>query len=658
MGKTVHIGDSPVRPDGMDKVSGRALYVDDLKKTGMLHGATLRSTHAHARVKHLRFHPAKAPKGAVVVSAKDIPGVNGIQLIDDKWPALASGTVQHIGEPIALVAAATRHEAQQALQAFEVEYEPLEPVLEWADAEKHDAFDVLNLSCGDADAELAKAEHVLEGTYHTGHQEHIYIECQGMIAWWEDDGTVVVEGSMQCPYYVVKSLMHALDLPQEKVRVIAAVVGGGFGGKEDFPSMIAVHAALLARKAKRPVKIIYDRHEDVIGTTKRHPSLVRHRTAYDESGRLTAMDIEVLLDGGAYRTLSPVVLSRGVLHATGPYRCPNVNIRGRVLKTNTAQNAAFRGFGAPQVMYAVERQMDAIARRVGVDPLTIRERNMLVPGDTLPTGQEMTEAESAQLCLHTVVSATNFKQRWEELERERETRQDDGKPWRGIGLSLYFHGAGFTGRGEHRMKSPVTMRLLEDGRMEVLTAQTDIGQGPVVTLPLIAAAAAGIALEDIHMPSPDTSMVPDSGPTVASRTTMVVGGTIARASVMLRDKVLEWFAEGHEHSVYDYAVLEGEVHGPKGNAGPFRDIARRCFAATGSQELTIENEPPEWQEFDDKTYKGVAYATYGWGADVVEVEVDPDSYEIRPVNTVVACEIGKAIHRSIVQGQLEGGTLQ
>ena len=229
-----------------------------------------------------------------------------------------------------------------------------------------------SVETGDVEAALRSAEIVVSGEYRTGAQEHIYIEPQGMIAWFETDDTLHVLGSMQCPYYVSGALAHVLQVPPEKVRVKPAAVGGAFGGKEDFPSLIALHAALLARVAGRPVKIVYDRHEDIVATTKRHPGLVRHRTAVDAEGRLTAMDIEVLLDGGAYRTLSPVVLSRSVLHAAGAYRCPNVRVRGRVLRTHTPPNGAFRGFGAPQSLFAVERQMDRIARVVGLDPL---ERN-------------------------------------------------------------------------------------------------------------------------------------------------------------------------------------------------------------------------------------------------------------------------------------------
>src|SRR4051812_4722755 len=374
------IGDSPPRPDGFAKVSGAARYVDDVSLPGMWHGATVRSPHPHARIRSIRFDPAAAPEGTVCVTAADLPGPNGVQLLDDSWPILADGFVLHVAEPVALVAAPTRLAARQALAAVQVEYEPLAPVLTLEEATKLPPIYELRLESGDVDAALAGADHVIEGTWRTGHQEHIYIECQGMIATCEAGGLTVL-GSMQCPYYVHRALVHAFALPEDKVRVRASVVGGGFGGKEDFPSALAVHAALLARACGRSVKMVYDRHEDIIGTSKRHPAIVRHRTGVDAEGRLLALEIDIRMDGGAYSTLSPVVLSRALLHSFGPYRCGAVRIRGKVVRTHTVPNSAFRGFGAPQVELAMERQMDRIGRALGLDPYEIRARNVVEPGD-------------------------------------------------------------------------------------------------------------------------------------------------------------------------------------------------------------------------------------------------------------------------------------
>lgn len=666
------IGTSPPRPDGWAKVAGRTVYADDLAVPGVWFGATLRSPHPHARIVSLRFDPAQAPEGAVAVTAADLPGPNGIQLLDDTWPILAAGEVQHVGEPVALVAAPSRRAALQALAAFTVEYEPLPATLTLAEAAAagEPPLAEVEIACGDVSAGMAEADLVVEGTYTTGHQEHIYIECNAMTAWW-DDGSVVAAGSMQCPYYVHKALTHAFGLPAERARVRATAVGGGFGGKEDFPSAIAIHAALLARAAGRPVRLAYDRHEDIIATTKRHPAEVRHRTGVRRDGTLVAIEIDVTFDGGAYRTLSPVVISRAALHAAGPYRCPNVRVRGRVLATHTAPNGAFRGFGAPQTQFAMERQIDRVARAVGLDPYEMRARNVAGPGDRLSTGQVLDASAAGRECLEEAERRTGFRARWLEIERQRTMAErteaggagralDHGRrsPSPGIGLSLYFHGAGFTGNGERRMRSPVAAHLLPDGRIEVLTAMTDMGQGCAVVFPQIAAAAAGLAFDDFVFAEPDTAAVPDSGPTVASRTTMIVGGAIARAVAALAERVLDWAATQHGAGGEPPVVRDGRIVAGGHDLGPFRDAAARCREALGPLETVVHNEPPAWQEFDDTRYQGAAYPTFAWGADVAEVEVDPDTYAVRPRRVTAVCEVGRAIHPRLCAGQVEGGTLQ
>ncbi len=495
-GGSRHIGTSPPRPDGVPKAAGSHTYADDFQIEGMYWGATLRSPHAHARIRSIRWQQDQAPEGSVCVTVADLTGPNSVLLVKDDWPILADGVVRHVGEPVALVAAPTKEAARAALAAVEVEYEPLEPILDLEAAESEPPLAKLDLDHGNVDQAFDEAHLIVEGTYSTGYQEHIYIECQAMTGWLEEDGTVVVKGSMQCPYFVHKSLKHALGLDDDKVRVIGMPVGGGFGGKEDYPSVIALHTLLLAKACGRPVRIAYDRHEDIISTTKRHPSRIRHRTAVDAEGHLTAMDIQIVLDGGAYTTLSPVVLSRAVLHAAGPYRCPNVRVRGRVLRTNTATNGAFRGFGAPQAQFATERQMDRLARRLGIDPLEIRLRNVLEAGDSLPTGQVLDDSTAARLCLETAARKTNFRDRWKGFEEDRR-QSADGEATRGLGISLFFHGAGFTGNGEKTLESKVRARLLQDGRIEVQTAAVEMGQGCDVLFPMLACEATGLQVEDI-----------------------------------------------------------------------------------------------------------------------------------------------------------------
>src|SRR6185295_9655729 len=292
----------------------------------------------------------------------------------------------------------------------------------------------------------------------------------------------------------------------------------------EYPSIIAGHASLAALKAGRPVKLVYDRVEDMLATTKRHPGVIRHRTGVTRNGKVTAMDIDVLLDGGAYATLSAVVLSRGALHASGPYRCDHVRIRGRVMMTNTPPNGAFRGFGAPQTQFAAEVHMDRISAALGIDPVRLREQNALRPGDTTATGQRLGKDCSALDVLRKAVKRTRFAARRKALAGTN----------RGIGLSLFFHGSGFTGSGEVKLASKASLALTERGA-RILVGSTEIGQGTRTMLAQIVADTLGVPYEAIEVNTADTGEVPDSGPTVASRTCMVVGRMLERCAVEMRE---------------------------------------------------------------------------------------------------------------------------
>jgi CO/xanthine dehydrogenase Mo-binding subunit len=642
--------------------------VDDLPFEGW-HGRTVRSDVAAGRIVRIDVSALEGEPDVVVVTADDLPGPNVLRLIGDDWPVLAAERVRHVGEAVALVAAPTRERARLAAEAVRVEIEPEPAILSWEEAlaqdlspRADDGTGGLLASCaldhGDVDAALAGAERVFAGEYRTGLHEHIYIEPQGAIALPHEDGSIELVGSLQCPFYVHKALVHTLGDAVTDVRVRQAATGGGFGGKEDYPDVVCAHAAVLALKAGRPIKIVYDRHEDIVATTKRHPSLVRHRTAVDADGRLVAADIEVLMDGGAYVTLSPVVLSRGVLHAVGPYTCPNVRIRGRVLATNTVPNGAFRGFGAPQVQFAAERHMDRIARELGLDPLTLRERNAYRVGDRTPTGQVLESSVSAIECLEEAARRTDFRRRWAELEAARAGRADDGSPWRGIGLTLSWHGSGFTGNGERAMRSPVRLTVAETGELEVRVSSTDFGQGTSIVLAQVVAEAAGVSTDHVTVIDPDTAEVPDSGPTVASRTVMIVGGVLARAGRVMARRVLEYVAREHGLDADALQVEGADVVGPSGAVTPFRAAAAALRAAEGEVVVEERFEPEGEAAFDEETYRGDAYPAYGWACDVVEVSVDPDTLAVTPDRITAVADVGKAIHPVLCAGQVEGGTLQ
>ena len=604
------VGQSVPRKDGAAKVGGTAKYVDDITMPGMLYGRTIRSTIPAGHITSIRLDFDTT--GFTIVDWRDIPGENVVEHITRDQPCLVERDVRHVGEAILLLA----HEDREKLLGARVaiEYETAEPVLDPAVSQqvhKHLLIEKGNLARG-----FAAADVVVEGEYRTGHQEHVYIETNGFIAVPEPDGGISVHGSLQCPYYVHKALKRLLELDDDQVRVIQTETGGGFGGKEDFPSQLAGHAALLALKAQRPVKIVYDRAEDMWATTKRHPSIVRHRTGLTRKGRLVAMDVEVLLDGGAYITLSPVVLSRGCIHAAGPYRCPNIRIDGRAVFTNTNPNGAFRGFGAPQTEFAVEAHMDRIAAVLGMDPVKLRLLNALKPGDTTATGQKLGPDTSAIMCLREAAKRSGWS-------RKRKAWQGTQK---GIGLALFYHGSGFTGAGEVRLASKCSLATSPNG-VEIRVASTEIGQGTRTMHAQIVADTMGLDISAVEVPAPDTAIVPDSGPTVASRTCMVVGRILERCAVELTQR------------------LNG--------TGPAEHFRRH-----GETVVTREYEPPPGIQWDDDHYRGDAYATYSWACDVAEVELDPDTFDARVKKMTVVHEFGRPIHPVMARGQIEGGTAQ
>jgi CO/xanthine dehydrogenase Mo-binding subunit len=603
------VGKSVARKDGIGKATGAARYADDLVFPGMLHGRTIRSSIPCGRVRNISLDFDTT--GFTIVDYRDVPGRNAVDLIAQDQPFLVETEVRHMAEPILLLA----HEDKEKLNAASVTIEYDEDTPLFDPEQSTQIFKTIDIVKGDVEAALAAADLVVEGTYRTGHQEHVYIEPNAVVAMPEEGG-VAIHGSMQCPFYVIKALRCLLGSAHPNVRVVQTETGGGFGGKEEYPSMIAGHAVLLALKSGRPVKILYDRVEDMIATTKRHPSIVRHRTGVMRDGRIVAMDIDVLFDGGAYMTLSPVVLSRGVIHATGPYRCDNVRIHGRVVRTHTPPNGAFRGFGAPQTQFAAEVQMERIAETLGIDPVRLRETNAFRPGDTTATGQKLGRDCSAIPVLREAVKRSGFR------AKRRAWRGTD----RGIGLALFFHGSGFTGGGEVKLASKASLELTESGA-RILVASTEIGQGTRTMHAQIVADALGIPYDDVEVAVADTARVPDSGPTVASRTCMVVGKILQRCAAEIRQKL--------------------------GKMSP-----REYLAAHGPLVVTKEYAGPDGLYWDDDTYRGDAYGAYGWGCNVVEVERDPVTFEIRPTRVTTVQEIGKAIHPTLASGQIEGGTAQ
>jgi CO/xanthine dehydrogenase Mo-binding subunit len=649
------IGKSIPRKEGRKKVTGQALYVDDLSFPGMLHGTTVRSSVPRGRIRNISFGGDIPWNEFTVVTAKDIRdlklGENYVALILNDQPYLADEVVNHPEEAIVLLAHPDKYLLEEARRHVSIEYEELPAIFSLEDslAQKEiiwgddNVFKKFLVDKGNVDDAWSKADFIVEGEYETGAQEQLYVENNGAIAISNPDDGVTVWGSMQCPYYVHKALIKLFGLPEEKIRVIQTETGGGFGGKEEYPSMIAGHAALLAWKSGLPVKMIYDRAEDMVATTKRHPSRTRHRTAVARDGKLLAMEIDFLIDGGAYCTLSPVVLSRGTIHAAGPYFCPNVRIKSTAVATNVPPHGAFRGFGAPQSIFALERHLDKVAKTVGLTPEEFRRRNFIHEGETTATNQTIREKVDMDGLLNRAFELSDYHAKRERFARENAegSHQSGSRIKKGIGFASFMHGAGFTGSGEVYLQSVVGAEATPEGLIRILAASTEIGQGTNTIFAQIAADALGLSYDLFEVAQPDTAQVPNSGPTVASRTCMIVGKLVESAVLGLKQTLV---GSGLLKDQYTQAEFQKACGDYIEKFGPLKSFSKY--------------QPPSNIFWDDEKYQGDAYGAFAWAVYVAEVSVDLLTYEAHVDDFVAVQEVGRVINPVLAAGQIEGGIAQ
>lgn len=623
------IGKPVDRTDQKEKMAGSARYVADLKPDGLLYARVLRSSRPRARL--LSVHLPPLPEGYYIVDRTDVPGINRVRLVINDQPFFAEDEVRYVGEPILMIVGPDKAEVIRLLKGTTADYEDIPAVLSFEDAENPalkpvhgDTPHYVEYHCGHGDAavEFEKAAHVFEDVFETPFQEQMYLEPQGVIARFVDD-RMVVEGSMQCPYYVKNALIDGLGWPADRIRVIQTTVGGGFGGKEDYPSLLAGQAAFAALKTGRPVQLVLDRAEDVEVTPKRHPSIIRLRTALDGQNRITALNADIRIDAGAYGGLSTVVLQRSMFNIGGVYRIPNIAVRGRAVATNRVPSGAFRGFGAPQAFFAIERHLDLIAHRLGEDPLSFKVRHLVRAGDPTVTGGTFRDPVPLPDLIESVLRQSDYARKSTNYSQMpmKSSGQSPSQPRRGIGLSLFLHGCGFTGSGERdHIKAQVGLHKHPDGTVDVLSAAVDMGQGARTGLRKIVATELSIPLDHVLFDLPDTDRVPDSGPTVASRTVMIVGRLLQEAASELK---FLW-QDGSEITVKRYYRHPEHMH---------------------------------WEDHGDH-FSGDAYPAYSWGVNAVEVEVDPLTAEITVVGTWSAFDVGKAIDERIIRGQIEGGITQ
>jgi len=650
------IGAAVPRPDALDKVRGEARFVDDFAFPGMLHAAVIRSTVPHAKICKLDLTSvSKHPAVICTLTANEVPGENVVHVIYDDQPALATGVVRYVGEPIALLAAEDRASARSAAAHATIDYEEIEAVFDPLSALSPDAptvavpaatekapnlFNAMRIRKGDVAHGFAQADVIVKGEYRTGYQEHAYLETQGAIAVPELNGAIAIYGTMQCPFYVQAAVAKVLGLPLSKVRVIQTATGGAFGGKEDVPSLVSALAALLAWKARRPVKLVLDREEDILTSSKRHPSIVHYKSGAKADGTLTAIEVDFVYNAGAYQTLSSAVLWRGLMHAAGPYRIPHVKIDGRSVATNTVPCGAFRGFGSPQVIFAHESQMDRLAERLGIDRLEIRRRNALQIGDETATKQRLSESVGV---LQTIEEAGRLAH-WEERLRKVEAFNAASRDRRrGLGISSVMYGVGLGGKAPFLDKAGAYMKLEADGSIGIAVGTVEMGQGLTTALTQIASEALSVPFDRIHLAPVDSSRVPDSGPTVASRGTMMSGLAILDAAAKLKERI---------------RAVAKDLHIPKKEIpSRLQEIAQAFFMRNldPATEGWAKGAPVDW---DEETGLGNAYFVYSYATHIAQVEVDLTTGEVSVEDFVAVHDSGRIVNQQLASGQVEGGIVQ
>jgi CO/xanthine dehydrogenase Mo-binding subunit len=673
------VGKRLARVDARAKVLGTAKYADDYVFPGLLHCKAVYSPHPHAEVLHIDAAPALAIPGVrAVCTTKDVPGENIIPLVLPDLTVLAT-RARYVGDPVAVVVADTMDLAAYAATKVRVEWKVLPAVFDpvatlepgaplifdpedlhkgashgSAPAAKKNLFNYLKVMKGDVTRGFQEADLIVEHTYKTPYQEHAYLEPQGMTVVPEPDGGVSVYGCMQCPFYVHEAVARILGLPRHLVRVYQVGTGGAFGGKEDVPSIIAGLAALGAWKTKRPVKLVLSRKEDMETMSKRHPAIVRHKTGVKRDGTLTACEVELYLDGGAYSTLSPVVLYRAVVHATGPYRVPHVKVDGYATATNKVPCGAFRGFGTLQVIFANESNLDEVANRLKMDPYELRLKNALRAGDENATGQHLPESVGLVETMEKAAAKADY---FAKVKAYKTWQQ--GPKRRGMGVSCIFYGVGLGAKGKFLDKTAANIQVHSDASAVVAIGNAEMGQGLRTVITQIAAEELGLAFEKVQTLDGDTSRVPDSGPTVASRATVMAGNAVREAAAKIRREMFLVAAPLLKAKPEDLEVRDRKVRVKDHplRSLPVADVVKKCHDDRHEMTATGFRLPADtW--WDDDTGQGKAYEVYSFATNICEVEVDVETGETKVLRLVAAHDIGKAINPTLAEGQIEGGSLQ
>ena len=663
------IGKKVNRLEGKEKVCGTSKYIKDLEFEEMVYVAIATANVAHGLLKSVDVEEAKKAEGVVdVLTYKDVPGKNEMGDVVPDYPALLKpgDKIAYVGDYVALVAAESPEKARKAAKLVRIEYEELKPVFDMDEAmtDKIVIHGDTNIKThyvvkkGEYDPEkmFEDCDLVLEGEFFADYQEQAYLEPQGVIATIDLNNTFTVYGSMQCPYYVQNGVSEVLGIPYSDVRVIQTETGGAFGGKEDVPTYFAVPAALVANKLKRPAKLCLDREEDLQLTSKRHPIKSRYKVGVTDYGRIRALRCEAIGDMGGHGTLSPIVLWRSVVHAAGAYDIKNVSVDVYGVYTNKVPCGAYRGFGSPQVFFGIESMMDQIAQKLNIDRLYLREINALEKGKTTPTGHLLNEDIGAKETI------TKIRERadWEQLKKEVDDFNSEHKyVKRGLGVAHIHYGVALGAMGQRLDASGAFVQVFKDGTIGIQIGGTEMGQGAKTTMALIASEILGQDISKIRVYQPDTAFVPDSGPTVASRTTLFSGNAVKLACEQLLIK-MKTVAAGHL-SLPKEKIIVGEkgfcdLDNPD-TCISFHDVAQMSDTENEGLSATGWFKTPKLHWDVEKGF-GEAYVTYSFATNIVLVEVDMLTAHVQVLKVFAGHDVGRVINLDGVYGQVQGGFVQ
>ncbi len=656
------LGGRHPRPDAWGKVSGQTRYVADLTLPGTLFAGIVASPLPAGRIRRLDLEASRRLGEVVaVLTAREIPGVNSIGVIFPDQPLLAVDRVRMVGERLALVAARSPEAAVAAVRAAAVELEPLPSVHDPVEAlatdapRVHDGGNLVKtfvVERGDLARAGKRAAHVVEVEYRIGGQEHAYLEPQGCLAVPEGRQRLTIHASCQCPFYIQQGVARVLALPLAAVRVVQAPTGGGFGGKEDYPTEPAACAALLAWHTGAPVRLVYSREFDMQVSSKRHAMVIRHRWGADRHGRLCFAEVETFMDAGAYVGLSTVVAERANVSAIGPYHVPAVRVRTHVVHTNNLFGGAFRGFGAPQVTLAGEATMDALARRVGLDPVEFRRRNALDDRRrTTCTGSRLARPVLVRACLERAVALA--------AAGDVAGATDSRHEVRGTGVGLVLYGCNLHHGGQRLDRSSAVLILQPDGSVVVRVGVTEMGQGLLAAVQTMTAQALGLEPEAVEVCPPDTSAVADSGPTVASRGALVAGYAVLDAVRRLRRKLDPVAAEllGCRVREVELAAGHARIAADPARAVPLAEVAA-ALAARRMEPVATGWYRSRPRRFDPATGQGDAYDFYAAACHVATVVVDRELGLVRVARVAAVHDVGRVLHRAALEGQIQGGIVQ